>query len=884
MKQKFRFTDLGCRERKLNIASSAVAEQGHIVTQLNPTWFIEHVGVDQQIAYFQKLRPSEANEVSGEIVSTFDLFINQNKDNPFRCTRFTEAVASLIPSISNGNIVYMLDELKGSAIPNEYKAPVIKACKETMELDRVLTNIGNLNNRFNFTRFIVERKNRDLSSVVEGMCELLDTYSAPIKKKYIVAVETFPILIESTGREADEKVIVQGILEYFLGNNAIINDHNLSVIKRVSDDYGLNEYTDVYLADKQPIFRTILEGIADEVISDEKENDEQKSQKIVKKQMFKVSEEQDAINTLDSSVFHKEKDQFTSTIPAMETIHRRINAICSIPLALDVKRSCVYSQALNCMTTMHSLSYEAEDFIKHQLNKQLCGKYEDMALCQVESYLDEFIYSSKSMRMMMEDGSATYDIDDFIKKYKAEQKKDKTTFARFMNSIYAKPAKSIVEKTPHILSMVRTVFIFSPIAIPMIGPILSMLNTIIDKLLEQHITAEECKKLINSLRTEKANVKSKLNSLDATEKAKAEKYISSIDKYTNELVKYREDLGKEDDEPEDDTDTDDDFGGDFDFDDDYDFDSEIQWEWTSILDGKFQAVTLTQDDLNYSLESALDLSLYARSIAFLLENDLEGIIRRNASFLLSGKNYYITNEMVKYCPLSMSYDKYADVVNELFNGDTSMLRSTVTENVKYRSEHGVKELNTPCRMYDIIREAEVISAIQEGIKMSDLKLTWATVKNRMRKLSAKEKSACQQLDAAGNNLIRGIERATMEGRREAIIRGQICPSLSKVLKLSMGIGALSLFSPVAGLITAVGMFASSKVLNAKEKVFILDEIDTELKVVEQEIERAKNDDDMNRYRFMLNYEKKLARERKRIKYGLRGKESILPSSMGSAND
>ena len=47
------------------------------------------------------------------------------------------------------------------------------------------------------------------------------------------------------------------------------------------------------------------------------------------------------------------------------------------------------------------------------------------------------------------------------------------------------------------------------------------------------------------------------------------------------------------------------------------------------------------------------------------------------------------------------------------------------------------------------------------------------------------------------------------------------------------------------------------------------EIDTELKVVDKQIELANNDGDMKKYRFLLQYQKRLEREQQRIKYGLK---------------
>ena len=83
--------------------------------------------------------------------------------------------------------------------------------------------------------------------------------------------------------------------------------------------------------------------------------------------------------------------------------------------------------------------------------------------------------------------------------------------------------------------------------------------------------------------------------------------------------------------------------------------------------------------------------------------------------------------------------------------------------------------------------------------------------------------------------------------------------------------------PMLGVITAIGIFASSKFLNGREKQLIYDEIDTELKVLEKEINMAEQDGDMNKYRFLLQYQKKLTREKSRIKYGATLKGMAIPN-------
>ena len=73
-------------------------------------------------------------------------------------------------------------------------------------------------------------------------------------------------------------------------------------------------------------------------------------------------------------------------------------------------------------------------------------------------------------------------------------------------------------------------------------------------------------------------------------------------------------------------------------------------------------------------------------------------------------------------------------------------------------------------------------------------------------------------------------------------------------------------------------------LTQREKQLVYDEIATELQVVEKQLQIAENDGDMNQYRFLLNYQKKLARERQRIRYGLKVNGRRIPDAKGPKRD
>lgn len=177
----------------------------------------------------------------------------------------------------------------------------------------------------------------------------------------------------------------------------------------------------------------------------------------------------------------------------------------------------------------------------------------------------------------------------------------------------------------------------------------------------------------------------------------------------------------------------------------------------------------------------------------------------------------------------------------------------------------------------------------KGFNMNNFKLAMKGFWAKVKKLSVKEKQFCQNLDATTSKLYESIRNSMTTDRREMLIKGQVVPSFSKCVKnaialagvigagtaLAGGISSL----PVVAPIVLLGAFATNKRLNDKEKLMLYDELDTELKVLEKELAIAENEGDMNKYRFLLNYQKRIIREKQRIKYHLKPRDGAMSRSL-----
>lgn len=170
--------------------------------------------------------------------------------------------------------------------------------------------------------------------------------------------------------------------------------------------------------------------------------------------------------------------------------------------------------------------------------------------------------------------------------------------------------------------------------------------------------------------------------------------------------------------------------------------------------------------------------------------------------------------------------------------------------------------------------------------INTLQLAWQDFKGKVKKLSAKEQEMSRDMDMNFNNFVRSMKNSLSGNRREAIIRDQLCPSLSKMIKIGIPVAATAIINPIIPAISALSWMVLSKVATDKEVAFILDEFDIELKVLDREIQKAEQGGSPQKYRKLLTIQKKLMREKQKIqyKYALSGKRIKMVSNYKPQGD
>ena len=126
-----------------------------------------------------------------------------------------------------------------------------------------------------------------------------------------------------------------------------------------------------------------------------------------------------------------------------------------------------------------------------------------------------------------------------------------------------------------------------------------------------------------------------------------------------------------------------------------------------------------------------------------------------------------------------------------------------------------------------------------------------------------------------NNVSKGLETAMMNENREAVIKGKILPSASKCIKLACITGLAWAISPAIAIIGAIGGFACTKKLRAKERQIIVDDIDIELKMCERYIRQAEDEGDLKKVRQLEIIQRNLKRQQQRIKYSVKQRRNEM---------
>lgn len=200
-----------------------------------------------------------------------------------------------------------------------------------------------------------------------------------------------------------------------------------------------------------------------------------------------------------------------------------------------------------------------------------------------------------------------------------------------------------------------------------------------------------------------------------------------------------------------------------------------------------------------------------------------------------------------------------DCMYEINNGVTR------TESLGYKND--IVRLVMTNEFFDMVDNRDIL--LNEAGYVTKIKMMRNNLVKNATKLSDKEKELSKKMDNSLYRMQEKIEKELVSKNRESVIKGSILPSFSTTLKLAMTSGVVSIVNPALGLITLMGGLATSKAATKKERKYILDEIELELKLVEKKIQLAESNNDMKALEQLMRIEQRLKKEHSRIFYNLK---------------
>lgn len=444
-----------------------------------------------------------------------------------------------------------------------------------------------------------------------------------------------------------------------------------------------------------------------------------------------------------------------------------------------------------------------------------------------------------------------------IKNFKASSEKNPNKFKDVIANGYNKTPEQIVDETPKIFDVFRFFVIVGTVAI---NPILGLITFMTDQFVKREYRRPEAEKMINKYQKEIDKVDKKINTTDNDEKKKRLKeYKKTLEDNMMKLQTYEQELyTDEENERREEERLEKNMSSEYDF----DFD-----EASAILQ-------MTETVMN--TDSTLLEETIQKNISMLIKHDLIDEITDFAiasdGFLSIAKiksiyeaEYYklkhdSTNKLEKYVTL----DTLKNNINKL---NRPYIEST---------DNDISEINRIAGMYLFIEALNMIDSETSSPYFLEVSFNniFNVIKNKlqdaMTTISDKEKELCHNIDIALNGFKNKVEKCMNSDAREQVLKGSVLPSASKILKMALAGGLVSwLIHPVVAVIGLLGYIGVSKATQNKERQLILDEIDTELEMVDRYIAAAEQRDDLKAIKNLLTTKKKLQRERLRIKYKMK---------------
>ena len=806
---------------------------------------------------------------------------------------------------------------KEEAVIAAYEAMVEQATK-IVSVDRILENYNKLSKRFNIDRIIQENTVcNDVADTCVEVCNLVDTYDMPVKARYNTALETVWYGLHKNGFTFNESEVVTTISDFYMASGG--NSFACKSILEASMVFDKGDYMgdiDVITEEEPEEDYPVDEGTILEV---KYEND--KGEKVPKKcpkcgADVKVFFRGEPVFVCSN----KDCDTYYGTVPFKENysymVEGKLSAkdrkkIADKDYGIPSKRKYPMPDESHVRSAIQMFNH-VDSADEAELARNIKKKIKQYGMSVDVGKENRF---SKYYKAANENGVLTAQVREFatnnsgypineitekedsdfkkiLNDYKVSNDADKPNkLMALVRKLYSLSPENIIDGTPSLLKYVRGILVIGGFAI---NPVIGVIAFIADQVTKAHMNKEEAYQMREAFKNEIRSTQKKIdNTKSATTRENLEKYNESllaaykkIDEYYESTLTDKELDAKYDAADDDDISTmgggefgdaeldafEKMFGDDFDMDDDFgDLDDMDGFEESGkfvvlighLIDvyneGGCEEKSFDQHKckkmirMNPSIVSDL-AKVSDKYPTIISKHDLANAIDDVRSDIQIGA---VRINMIERYELNNTYD-------EIMRSRDTIIETTDIFQEAKRFAAGIEiskalnEIYSTCTYYSPLTEASFTNS---------LKLAGEKLKKGIQKAADADKTISKNIDSSMSAFTRAAERAMTNDRRDAIIKGSVIPSASKVIKGAIMTGAAWLvLGPAVAVIGVLGYLGVSKKLNDKQRKALIDEIEIELKMCQKYIDLAESKNDLKALKKLYTIQRELEKQRGRIKY------------------
>lgn len=695
--------------------------------------------------------------------------------------------------------------------------------------DRILENANKIQRRFNIMNMIEDTDISDdikLSVLIDSICECVNTYDIDFNIKFNSVLETCFYFLGRTRRPFNRQLVLEQIVDNFISSD-LPNENLLSMRSIIESAVIIDASTKKSV---EYIYNTMPFEDVNELAKLFEDNKEIKT----------------VIESITNDMTNSDVRKVLSCISSTDlqdvnfnTVNTLISKMCSLYTGDDFNTVC----SNELLKVRESVD---EEYIK------ILNKYASkIKIIESEFVMDFDMYNEAFEK-------TTNTVKDIINGFKLKKMKNSSDPRTCVSKMFTKSPDQIIDGTPNFLSWLRLSYVIGATAI---HPILGGLTLLIDQFVAMKLKRRDVSKMITVFNNERKIVAEKMKKVDDKDKANLKEYDRYLKDGLDKLKEYEDSLLTDNEIYSRDTG------------EEYDKDAELDF----IKD--------KDDDDDFSLEATSFEKLFEKS-NFFSKDYFTNNIKQYISEMSEDTIDTITDISCKY-PNIINTNKLYTILKEelneirgLYSDNKNWVKlSCLSSNVrKINPENAIVTCDDTTDIFEVITGLDDLF-IEYSINKTmgftnesastNIKMLTNKFRKIMQKASDTDKEVSRKIDSSVNMFVSGMQRAARNDNREAIIKGSILPSASKIVKTAIIDGGIALINPAIAVILAVGQFAMSKKMKVKERQLVLDEIDIELEMCKRYLRQAEDQNDLDAQKRLLQIQRNLERQKQRIQYNMK---------------